>query len=111
MATSTGLLAHLQTSVPPAKLAEPGLRPLSTAGWIEIFAMSVLPKLLVKVAFGDGTYAPQDGSRSREAVRSEGFSSNDFGTVSLLRAGRISVRVLGVELFTRYLKFFRTRGT
>src|SRR5271168_1014484 len=44
--TSTGLLAHLHWSVPPAKLAEPGFTPSSTAGWIETFAMVVLPKLV-----------------------------------------------------------------
>ena len=32
MLTSTGLLVHLHSSVPPAKLAEPGFTPLSTAG-------------------------------------------------------------------------------
>src|SRR5438552_1697908 len=32
--TVTGDEAHLQVSVPPAKLAEPGLTPLSTAGCI-----------------------------------------------------------------------------
>src|SRR5712672_1820736 len=30
--TSTGLLAHLHWSIPPAKLGEPGGTPLSTAG-------------------------------------------------------------------------------
>ena len=30
--TSTGLLAHLHCNVPPAKLGEPGLTPLSTDG-------------------------------------------------------------------------------
>jgi hypothetical protein len=30
--TSTGLLAHLHCSVPPAKLGEPAFTPLSTAG-------------------------------------------------------------------------------
>ncbi|MGY3444124.1 hypothetical protein ACVW17_004125 [Bradyrhizobium sp. USDA 4473] len=32
--TLTFLSAHLQTSVPPAKLPEPCLTPLSTDGWI-----------------------------------------------------------------------------
>jgi len=32
--TLTGLSVHLQTKVPPAKLPEPFLTPLSTDGWI-----------------------------------------------------------------------------
>src|SRR5262245_38196983 len=37
--TSTGLLVHLQTSVPPAKPRLARLMPLSTDGWMEIVAM------------------------------------------------------------------------
>src|SRR3954453_21044429 len=34
--TVTLLSAHLQDSVPPAKLGAAGLMPLSTAGWMEV---------------------------------------------------------------------------
>src|SRR5262245_55133871 len=43
--TWTGLLAHLQVSVPPAKLALPAFTPPSTAGWIET-AMAYPPWLV-----------------------------------------------------------------
>jgi hypothetical protein len=36
MATFTGDCAHLQTSVPPAKFADPAFTPWSTDGWILI---------------------------------------------------------------------------
>src|SRR5512143_907049 len=38
--TSTGLVLHLQVSVPPAKSFLPGFTPPSTEGWIETFAIS-----------------------------------------------------------------------
>src|SRR4051794_25923444 len=45
MLTSTGLLAHLHDSVPPAKFGEPGFTPLSTAGCIEMLAIACPPKV------------------------------------------------------------------
>src|SRR5579871_603245 len=42
--TVTGLLAHLQVSVPPAKLGEPFLTPLSTIGWMWV-AIVIVPRL------------------------------------------------------------------
>src|SRR5262245_36435160 len=57
--TSTGLLVHWHTSVPPPKLAEPGLTPLSTAGWIEMFAMICPPKFAM-------THCAPGRSRSRQ---------------------------------------------
>src|ERR1700733_3585532 len=44
MRTVTGLLVHLQVSVPPAKPGEPFLTPLSTIGLI-LIAILVLPRL------------------------------------------------------------------
>src|SRR5580704_6664419 len=40
--TVTGLLVHLQLSVPPPKFAAPFLTPLSTDGWI-LVAMVIVP--------------------------------------------------------------------
>src|SRR5262249_23286022 len=61
--------------------------------------------------FGNGaTAAPQDGSRSREPVRSEDFKNGAFRAAALLREGSISVRLLCVMLFYRYLKFFLDMG-
>src|SRR5215471_17204679 len=45
MLSSTGLLAHLQSSVPPAKFAAPGFTPPSTAGCMEIVAIASPPKV------------------------------------------------------------------
>src|SRR5262245_38070693 len=45
MLTSTGLLVHWHTSVPPAKFGEPDFAPLSTAGWIEIVAIACPPNV------------------------------------------------------------------
>src|ERR1700689_5203477 len=44
--TVTGLLLHLQVSVPPAKLALPGLTPSSTNGWIFTLLGIALPPTL-----------------------------------------------------------------
>src|SRR4249919_725435 len=40
--TVTLLVVHLHCSVPPAKFGAAGLRPLSTAGWIEIAMVNIL---------------------------------------------------------------------
>src|SRR5437879_739323 len=49
---------------PPAKFAEPGFTPLSTAGELKSPRWLVLPKLVGN----DVMAAPQDGVSSREAV-------------------------------------------
>src|SRR5215470_15405774 len=106
MLTSTGLLAHLQASVPPAKFGEPGLTPLSTAGWIDIVAISCPPKV--------GLVTAQRARRRtghflvrRLAPKISGCA---FRAAALLREGSISVRLLCVMLFHRYLKFFLDLG-
>src|SRR5262249_39736282 len=59
--------------------------------------------------FGNGaTSAPQDGSRPRETARSEDFER--YLPTAPLREGSISVRLLCVMLFHRYLKFFLDLG-
>src|SRR3954468_10394958 len=44
--TFTGSCAHLQTNVPPLKLAAPGLTPESTDGWMWTASDMLLPSLL-----------------------------------------------------------------
>src|SRR5579862_5699561 len=47
--TVTGEVAHLQVSVPPAKLATPGFTPPSTAGCIEIAMMFSFQRLRMRL--------------------------------------------------------------